>query len=246
MHAHPGPSSHRGDPRLKRVAIVQSNYIPWKGYFDLIASVDEFILYDDAQYTRRDWRNRNLIKTPAGTKWLTIPVEVRGKFDQPIRETRINGEWAESHWRSLKLNYAHADCYDEVAATIEGLYGRCTGLDTLSEVNAAFLAAICRYLGITTKITRSWDYDLPEGRNERLIAMAEQSGASVYVSGPAARGYLDETLFDAVNISVEWFDYAGYPEYPQLWGPFEHGVTVLDLIFNCGPAAPRYMKFGRS
>ena len=94
---------------MKKVAIVQSNYIPWKGYFDMIASVDEFILYDDMQFTRRDWRNRNLIKTPTGLQWLTIPVKVKGKFEQKIRETEIEGhDWAKTHWQSLVHNYGKA------------------------------------------------------------------------------------------------------------------------------------------
>ncbi|MFW5835685.1 MAG: WbqC family protein, partial [bacterium] len=98
----------------KKIAILQSNYIPWKGYFDIINYVDEFIVYDDAQYTRRDWRNRNLIKTPRGLKWLTIPVEVKGKYTQTIYETKIaDKNWAEKHWKSIRHNYNEADCFEE-------------------------------------------------------------------------------------------------------------------------------------
>src|SRR5438046_4323553 len=93
----------------RKAAIVQSNYIPWKGYFDLIRRVDEFILYDDVQYTRRDWRNRNLIKTPQGLRWLTIPVEVKGKYYQSIRDTKIaDPVWAASHWQTIVHNYGRA------------------------------------------------------------------------------------------------------------------------------------------
>lgn len=227
--------------RVKRIAIVQSNYIPWKGYFDLIASVDEFILYDDAQYTRRDWRNRNLIKTPSGTKWLSVPVEVKGKYHQSIKETRISGEWARTHWNALVHNYSRAPHFDEIAAIIEPLYMQ-REYTFLSDLNATFLASICNYLGITTKISRSSDYELVEGRSERLASLSEQASGSVYVSGPAARDYLEADNFSRRGIAVEWFDYSGYPEYPQLWGPFEHGVTVLDLMFNCGSDCTRYMK----
>src|SRR5208283_1807000 len=93
----------------KSLAAIQSNYIPWKGYFDIINRVDEFMLYDDAQYTRRDWRNRNKIKTPRGLRWLTIPVRVKGKFHQKICETEISDPgWAAGHWQTLRQNYARA------------------------------------------------------------------------------------------------------------------------------------------
>lgn len=110
----------------KRIAILQSNYIPWKGYFDMIAAVDEFILYDDMQYTRRDWRNRNQIKTPQGVQWLTVPVRVKGKYDQTIRETEIDGiDWAGTHWKIIAQNYRRAPRFEEVAAVFEPLYLQC-------------------------------------------------------------------------------------------------------------------------
>jgi WbqC-like protein family len=226
---------------MKKVAIVQSNYIPWKGYFDMIASVDEFILYDDMQFTRRDWRNRNLIKTPQGTQWLTVPVQVKGKFSQTIRETALqDGDWAETHWKSLSLNYTRSEHFSIIRGLVEPLYQ--ARFETVSELNRHFLEAICGILSVKTVISNSWDYRLIDGKSERLADLCAQAGATTYVSGPAARGYLDETEFKTRDISVEWFDYAGYPEYPQLWGQFVHGVTVLDLLFNCGFDAPRYMK----
>jgi hypothetical protein len=227
---------------MKRIAVVQSNYIPWKGYFDLIASVDEFILYDDVQFTRRDWRNRNLIKTPNGLQWLTVPVRSKGKYLQAIRETEIEGhEWAAQHWRSLVSNYARAAYFREIAATFEPLYGERFG--TISALNRRFIDAICAYLGVATKISWSWDYPGADGRNERLAELCAAAGADTYVSGPAARAYLDEAVFAARGVAVEWFDYSGYPPYPQLWGPFEHGVTILDLLFNRGLESRQSMKF---
>ena len=227
---------------MKRVAIVQSNYIPWKGYFDLIAAVDEFILYDDMQFTRRDWRNRNQVKTPQGVQWITVPVKSRGKYLQLIRETEIEGDaWARSHWKTFTANYARAACFDEVAAIFEPLYlGRRYLL--LSELNRTLIDATCAYLGVRTRVSASSDYELIEGRSERLAHLCAQAGGTEYVSGPAARGYIDEAAFRERGIALTWFDYAGYPAYPQLWGPFEHGVTILDLLFNCGRDAPRYMK----
>ena len=227
---------------MKRVAILQSNYIPWKGYFDLISYVDEFIIYDDMQYTRRDWRNRNQIKTPNGVQWLTIPVQSKGNFLSPISEIEIGeGDWAQMHWRSLAANYARAPHFDAVAEWLEPLY-RSELPSRLSQVNEVFLRKIMTCLDIGTRITRSSDYEMIEGKTERLVALCEQAGATEYVSGPSARDYIVEELFAARNIKLSWFDYAGYPEYRQLWGDFTHGVTIIDLLFNCGKDAPQFMK----
>ena len=230
---------------MKKVAILQSNYIPWKGYFDLIAAVDEFILYDDMQFTRRDWRNRNQIKTPQGLSWLTVPVKVKGKYHQTIRETEIDRqEWAKAHWNSLVLNYRKAPHFDEVAAFLEPIYLRGT-CEFLSPLNRQLLESICSYLGITTSITNSWDYDLSEGKSERLANLCVQARGTEYVSGPAAKDYIDESAFSERGLRLSWFDYQGYPEYPQLWGEFVHKVTILDLLFNCGKESPAFMRFAK-
>lgn len=228
---------------MKKIAILQSNYIPWKGYFDMIATVDEFILYDDMQYTRRDWRNRNKIKTPDGTKWLTVPVIVKGKYHQKIRETEIaKTDWAEIHWKSLCANYRRAFYFDEVAAWLEPLY-LAEKWSHLSALNRGFIEAISSYLNIKTVIKNSWDYTLMEGKTERLVDLCIQAGATEYISGPAAKNYIDEKFFEEQGIQLTWFDYTGYPEYPQLWGAFTHEVTILDLLFHCGKKASRYMKY---
>lgn len=229
----------------KRIAISQSNYIPWKGYFDLIAAVDEFILYDDMQYTRRDWRNRNQIKSPQGTQWLTIPVQVKAKYEQKIRDTVADGTgWAESHWKALELNYKRTPYFDEVADWLKPLYQYVIGTH-ISAINRKFMLSICEYMQIKTVITNSWDYNIAEGKTERLADLCRQAGAAHYISGPAAKAYLDESVFSDMNIAVTWMDYTSYPEYPQLWGSFEHSVTVLDLLFNCGKDAHKYMKYVR-
>lgn len=227
---------------MKKVAILQSNYIPWKGYFDMIGAVDEFILYDDMQYTRRDWRNRNQIKTPQGVQWLTVPVRVKGKYDQKIRDTEIDGsDWAVAHWKALAQNYARAPHFAEIAAWLEPLY-LAASYTHLSELNRRFIEAVCAYLKIDTVISDSRDYTLVEGKTERLADLCAQAGGTEYVSGPSARDYVDESIFERSGIKLTWFDYAGYPEYPQLWGDFAHGVTVLDLLFNCGKDAGRFMR----
>ncbi|PLQ01533.1 WbqC family protein [Cupriavidus pauculus] len=229
--------------KKKVVAIVQSCYIPWKGYFDLIGSVDEFIIYDDMQYTRRDWRNRNLIKTPQGLSWLTLPVKVKGKYHQLIRETELEGDkWRTDHWKALQQNYRRAPFFDEIAHTLEPLYLE-RSYENLSDLNRAMMEALCLLLGISTPMKWSWEYDLVEGKTERLVGLSKQAGATVYVSGPAAKDYIQPELFADAGIALRFFDYSGYPEYPQQWGAFEHGVTALDLLFNCGKDARNYMKY---
>lgn len=226
----------------KRVAIVQSSYIPWKGYFDLIRAVDEFILLDDVQFTRRDWRTRNRIKTTNGPAWLTIPVNSKGRYLQRIDETTIaDPRWAERHWATIRASYARAPYFKPVADAIEPLY-RNPGSDRLSEVNQAFIIAICAALEIGTRITWSTDYQAREGRNERLIDLCRQSGADEYLSGPRAAAYMDEGAWRDAGIVVRFADYSDYPEYPQLHPPFAHDVTALDLLFNTGPRARDYLK----
>jgi len=230
---------------MKRVAIVQSNYIPWKGYFDLIAAVDEFILFDDVQYTRQDWRNRNMIKTPTGIQWISIPVQIRGLYSQTIRQTLIsNNDWQKQHWRTLTMNYSRAPFFRDTAEWLEPLYQAATFPD-LSGVNRHFLRGICDRLGIATPLGSSSDHVLEGDPSERLASICAQAGAGVYLSGPAARAYLDEGAFARRGIVVRWFDYEGYRPYPQLWGPFEHKLSVLDLIFNTGPEARSFMKVSR-
>jgi hypothetical protein len=226
----------------KRIAISQSNYIPWKGYFDLIRRVDEFVLYDDVQFTRRDWRNRNKIKTAAGERWLTIPVRVTGRYHQTVRETEVSDPaWARTHWRSLEHAYGRARHFRTYGEPFRELYRDPPG-PSLSAVNRACLQAACDLLGIRTALTDSGRYRLEGDRNERLISVCRQAGATEYWSGPAAKCYLDEAAFAAAGVAVRWMDYDGYPEYEQLHPPFTHAVSVLDLLFNQGPDSPRYMK----
>ncbi len=226
----------------KRVAIVQSNYIPWRGYFDLISQVDEFILFDDAQYTKRDWRNRNRIKAPNGSIWLTIPVEVKGKRDQKIKDTVISDPgWSRNHWRTIVYNYSKTKYFSRYQELFEELYLE-RNENLLSQVNYKFVTAICDLLGIETKLAWSSEYRLVEGKTERLVDLCKQAGANEYLSGPTARGYIDEELFRNEGIELRYMDYSGYSEYEQLYPPFESGVSIIDLIFNEGPDARKYIS----
>lgn len=227
----------------KRVAILQSNYIPWKGYFDLINSVDEFVLYDDMQYTKRDWRNRNKIKTPSGPQWLSIPVLVKGKYLQTIRETTVSDAgWAEKHWRAIELNYARAEFFADHRDFLKTLYERAAIEQQLSQINYLFITEFCKWLGVETRISWSHDFTLLEGKTERLMGICQQAKAGVYLSGPAAQDYLDETAFTAQGIAVEYMNYNDYPEYKQLHPPFDHFVSLIDLLLNTGPEVKSFMK----
>jgi hypothetical protein len=227
---------------MKTIAISQSNYIPWKGYFDMIGSVDEFILYDDVQFTRRDWRTRNQIKTPQGLKWLTIPVQSKGNYHAKINAIRVaDKSWADEHWKTIRLSYARARYFNEMNSAIATLYESAGKEELLSRVNYIFLRGLCDLLGITTPLKWSMDYASAEGRNGRLISICTQAGATQYLSGPAAKDYMDVAAFAAAGVQVKWMDYGWYPSYEQLFGDFTHGVSVLDVIFNCGPQAAEFV-----
>jgi len=227
----------------RSIAIVQSNYVPWKGYFDLIRAVDEFILYDDVQYTRRDWRNRNRIKTPNGTQWLTIPVDVKGKYLQKIKETRVSDRnWARRHWQTLSCCYGKAPFFGEFKSRLEAFY---LGEPShwLSDVNRELIQLVCRLLGVRTRIRTSMEFELAlTDPTARLLEICQQAGATEYLSGPAAKNYLDTSRFERAGVRVRWMEYTGYPAYPQLHGSFDHAVSVLDLLFMTGPSAPRYLE----
>jgi hypothetical protein len=228
---------------LKRVAIIQSNYIPWKGYFDIIHQVDEFILFDDVQYTRRDWRNRNLIKSPQGKKWLTIPVSVRGMHaEQNINDVTISDPaWPVDHWNVIRNLYRDAPYFSAFKDRLEALFLH-SKEDHLSQVNHRFLTAILEMLAVTTKITWDTDYAPITGAStERLVNLCRAAGATHYLSGPAAKAYMEPEQFAAVGIELEYMDYAVYPEYDQLYPPFDHAVSIIDLILMCGPTAPYYI-----
>lgn len=234
---------------MKRIAILQSNYLPWKGYFDLMAYVDEFVFYDEVQYTTRDWRNRNRIKTPQGLLWLTVPVNYNHSLRPSIASIDIDGDrWRASHWKSIQHNHARAPHAEVASALLAGHYLGAPERQ-LSVWNRRSIGAIADFLGMRTRRVDSTAYPSATGEatptptpTQRLVDICVQAGATHYVSGPAARAYLHEPAFSAHGIAVEWFDYDGFPTYPQLWGAFEHRVSVIDLLFNCGHHAARYLR----
>ena len=226
----------------KRVAISQSNYIPWRGYFDLINYVDEFIIFDDMQYTKRDWRNRNLIKTSKGLQWLTIPVRVKGKYFQKIKDTEIiDNYWQNIHLKSIRLNYSKSKYFDLIFSMLEPLY-KLNNFRNLSLCNIEFIKLVNKFLKIKTKISCSSDFLLMKDKNERLASLVKQTNGNIYVSGPTAQNYLNDEVFNSKNISVEWFNYDNYKEYNQLWGSFKNNVSIIDLLMNEGSNSVNFLK----
>jgi len=209
----------------------------------MIAAVDEFIIYDDVQFTKNDWRNRNQIKTQVGVQWLSVPVGQ--DINRLIRDVEIkDSRWQVKHWASISHAYKRAPYFDEIASELQPLYLEREYLN-LSVLNRTLIEFVCGQLGIRTKISNSWDYEFVAGQTDRLVSLCEQAGADEYISGPSARYYLDEELFVKAGIKVTWFEYADYQKYPQLWGDFEHAVSVIDLLFNTGSNAADYMKYVR-
>lgn len=223
-----------------RVAIIQSCYVPWKGFFDLIGRCDKYVIFDRAQFAKRHWHNRNRIKTVNGSQWMTIPVITKGRFEQPIDEVEIATSWADKHWRAIELAYCHAQFFDAFAPRVRGWYERAAELRRLTDVNALFLTELASLLGMRTTIVRDTEYTVTGRKTERLVAIARAAGATEYWSGPSARAYLDEALFADAGIAVKWMQYEGYPPYEQCHGAFDHAVSVLDVIFNTGSEASRY------
>lgn len=227
----------------KKIAIIQSNYIPWKGYFNIIKCVDEFVLLDDVQYTRRDWRNRNRIKTQSGLRWLSIPVEVKGQYLINIKDVRTAGtDWRLNHWRQIEEAYKKAPYFEWLAPGLKDLYVNDTE-QRLSAINHKFIRLINSLLNIDTPIRWSMEFDAPAAdKSERLVNICKVLQADEYISGVAAKDYLQESLFHRNDIQVRWTDYSNFPEYKQLYDSFEHSVSVIDLLFNEGPASSDFLK----
>ena len=225
----------------KRVAILQSNYIPWKGYFDIINIVDLFIFHDDLQYTKQDWRNRNKIKTPEGVKWLTIPCGTN--HHRLICDVALEDHsWQQKHWNIIKNYYGKARYFKDYEGFFKSIYLEHIWIN-LSELNQYLIKNICKnILGIHTLFDDSRKYNLTTENQERVIELLQKVNASDYLSGPNAKSYLDEAAFKEAGINLIWMDYSDYPEYNQLYPPFEHQVSIIDLILNEGPNATQYLK----
>ena len=222
------------------VGIIQSNYIPWRGYFDFIDDVDLFIIHDDLLFTR-DWRNRNYIKVGDSRQWLTVPVTFSYADKTLICDTKISYEkdWISTHLNRLQATYRAAPYFNLYFTPLKELF--LTKPQTISELNLKLITWIAECLGITTQIRMSSEFS-PEGtKTERLIGILKRAQATHYLSGPAADAYLDKEMFKAAEIKLSYKQYS-YPSYPQFNEPFIGEVSVLDLLFHTGPNARQYLK----
>lgn len=225
------------------VVILQPSYIPWRGYFDQIRRADLFIFYDDVQYDKHGWRNRNQIKTAQGKQWLTIPVHSRGvTVGTPIKDVRVDWSrpWAKNHLKALTFAYRKAPYFQEYLPLVESFYSRRD--DYLADLTIETSILLSRALGIaSTRFLRSSQLSGIEGaRTDRLIQILRHVGATHYISGPSARGYVEPEKFEQAGITLEYMEY-NYPEYPQLYPPFDPFVTILDLLFMTGKDASHYL-----
>ena len=227
---------------MKTLVILQSNYIPWKGYFDLMAVADEFILFDEVQYTKNDWRNRNKIVLNGKLHWLTIPVAIPGRT--LIRDVQTAGnEWPRIHQETIRQAYRKAPYFDWASPTLEEAYQQASTLKHLSQINALFLKSLAGLLGLSTPLVPSDEvYRTTDDPTARLIEICRSRGATHYVSGPAARAYIDQRRFEDAGIVLEYASYEGYPVYEQGNDAFEHGVSVVDLLMRVGSSARDHLK----
>jgi hypothetical protein len=218
------------------VAVLQSAYIPWRGYFDIIASVDLFIIYDDVQYSKGSWRNRNKVKTESGSKWVTIPVHV--EFGQRISDVSIDygaKDWVEQHRGLLRQSLRDAPHFGSAIEPWETCVA--DHPHNLSDLNVSLLRSYCSQLGIGTPFADSRDYALEGSSTDRLLMLLQAVGATSYLSGPAAQAYLDLGAFQEAGIELYYKSY-DYDPYPQSGLDFQPDTTIIDLIANVGPDAP--------
>jgi hypothetical protein len=216
-----------------RAVILQPSYLPWLGYFDQLYKSDVFVLYDDVQYDKHSWRNRNRIKTPSGAQWLTVPVLTHGQGKPTNREIRIDDRqaWGRKHLQALRVNYAKAPAFGEVVQRLEAVLLRPWA--RLFDVNYALLEATCDLLGLQRDIRLSSQMDIPGEKTERLVAICRALGADRYLTGDAAKDYLDERQFAEKGIQIEYHRYR-HPVYQQLHGEFVPYLSVVDVLMNYG------------
>jgi hypothetical protein len=221
--------------------INQPNYIPWRGYFHQIRKADIFVFYDDVQYDKHGWRNRNRVKTPNGPVWLSIPVRNKGVVENRIAINEIaidwTKDWARKHWMTIQQSYGKAPFFSDYASELEAFYAN--RYELLADLTIDLTIAIASKLGITkTKFIRSSTLKAPGTKTDRLLGILKSVEATHYISGPAARDYLDEAMLSREGISLEYMVY-DYPSYPQLYPPYDPNVTILDLLFMMGNNASR-------
>ena len=226
-----------------KCVILQPSYIPWRGYFHLIQKADVFVFYDDVQYDKHGWRNRNRVKTPHGTQWLTVPVQKKGNVEEQrqIQEIEISWDrpWNRKHLATLIQSYGKAPYFDRYISMFESWYSSTP--NKLAQFTMDLTEQLAKLLGVRhTRFLRSSELNIPGHRTERLIRIVQAVGCNHYISGPSAQEYLVDDQFAQAGVHLEYMDYE-YPEYPQLYPPFDAHVSVVDLLVMTGDEAPKYI-----
>ena len=229
----------------RTLVVLQPGYIPWLGFFDQMRRADVFVYYDDVQFDKHGWRNRNRVKSTTGEPaWLTVPVRNHGLGQPTVLETEIDSRtpWARKHVGTLRQYYAKAPHFKRYLPEIEELLMR--PWERLVDLDLAVVAMMAGWLGIAPEIHRSSELGIEGEQSGRLVALSRRFGATHYLSGSAARDYLDVAQFEAHNIEVVWQDYP-HPEYPQLHGAFVPYLSALDLLLNCGDESRLILESGK-
>jgi len=212
-------------------------FIPWAGYFDIMAGSDVFVSLDNVQYTKADWRNRNRIKTSDTVTWLTVPVRLKGHVGENINEIEVDrsSDWEGKHLASLEHSYKRAPFFDGVMDIMARAYGRSHAL--LVDLDMDILREFAKYISLETPVLMASEMPSSGTKTERLISLLREAGAERYLSGTSAKSYLDEAMLAKAGIEVAWHGYS-HPYYNQIWMKrqgFVSHLSVIDLLFNHGP-----------
>lgn len=219
---------------MTTLAVLQPGYLPWLGFFDLMHRCDIFVLYDDVQFDKHGWRNRNRIRSASGPHWLTVPVRHKGLGKPAILEVEIDPQlpWARKHGATLRQFYARAPYAAHYLPELEEMLNQPWRM--LIDLDLALIQIMCRWLGLHRPIFRASELNVSGDRNERLLNLCHHFSVNCYVSGNAAQVYLDEALFARHGVAVVWQNYC-HPVYSQVHGSFIPFLSTLDLLLNAGP-----------
>ncbi|HKF06094.1 MAG TPA: WbqC family protein [Candidatus Sulfotelmatobacter sp.] len=230
-----------------KVAISQPTYLPWLGYFDQVDQVDRFVFLDTVQFEKRSWQQRNQIKGPEGLILLTVPVQVKGRFDQQIWQAAISDmQCCQTHLNSIQMNYRRAPFFEKYWIEFSKVLQEGWATGRLAELNTALISWCMRKLGISTPIMRTSELGCEGKKGELLARICESLGARCYLSAFGSATYLleAEAEFSKRQIEVEFHHYE-HPEYNQRFPPFVPYASVIDLIFNLGDRAIDVLRSGR-
>ncbi len=225
----------------RRIAIMQPGYLPWLGFFELMCHCDLFVFLDDVQYTKRDWRNRNRIRTYNGWQWLTVPVFNRNKSGQLIRDVRINnyGSWQKQHFKALQIHYGKSKFSNLFLPEFENIYSK--KWDKLLDLNVELILLLAEMLLIKIPWVFSSQLNIKSKKSERILEICKLLNADELYDSKAASDFLDLSLFEKEEISVKFQDFV-HPVYDQVYKPFIPYMSVIDLLFNYGEKSLKVIR----